>query len=113
MRPPQHLQVGPYRYRVTTDEDAIAHKSVEQQTTLLGHTDPNALVILLNLGKSAPGNERDTLLHECLHALFAQTGQATDMQDDEEQFVRRLTPALLDLLRRNPRLVAYLTEPDK
>lgn len=52
---------------------------------------------------------RDTLLHEVLHAcLFAAAGGMTT--DEEERLVASLTPVLLDTLRRNPGLLAFLTD---
>lgn len=55
----------------------------------------------------APDQERDTLLHEVLHALI---GIVRPSFSDrvEEEFVQLLTPLLLDALRRNPGFVAYL-----
>ena len=57
---------------------------------------------------------RDTLLHEALHALIAQTGLSESPGplhgESEEQVVRALTPLLLHLLVENPRLVEFLVE---
>jgi hypothetical protein len=55
----------------------------------------------------APDQTRDTLLHEILHALIRMLGLiASDAK--EERVVIALAPALLDALRANPGLVAYL-----
>lgn len=56
---------------------------------------------------------RDTLLHECLHAILFIDGICSALglnHDKEEKLVGLLTPRLLALLRDNPQLVAYLTE---
>jgi len=57
---------------------------------------------------------RDTLLHETLHALIAQTGLSEGSGplsgDAEEQVVRALTPLLLHVLRENPKLIQFLVE---
>jgi hypothetical protein len=56
------------------------------------------------------GAQREILLHEILHALLATSGVASEMGEKrEEGLVRALSPWLLDLLQRNPRLVSYLT----
>jgi hypothetical protein len=54
---------------------------------------------------------RKTLLHECLHAIMAESGYAHNKwsEAEEEQVVQMLTPWLLTLLRQNPALVKALT----
>lgn len=67
----------------------------------------------------APGqtraNERDTVLHEVLHACL-DLAQARDPKvfpmKTEEYVVSHLTGWLLAALRENPALVEYLTEAD-
>lgn len=57
--------------------------------------------------------ERDTLMHEAMHAIFNMTGLDSIFSDvDAEDYVSRLTPAILTLLRDNPGLVEYLTEKE-
>jgi hypothetical protein len=46
-----------------------------------------------------------TLLHEVVHAIFKIAGLPNEKEEDT---VTRLSPLLLDTLRRNPDLVAYL-----
>lgn len=57
---------------------------------------------------------RDTLLHETLHAIIAQTGLSETPGplhgDAEEQVVRALTPLLLHVLRENKNLIQFLVE---
>lgn len=53
---------------------------------------------------------RITLLHEVLHACTEQVNLKDN--DDEETFVSRVSPLLLQVLRENPDLVAYLTRED-
>lgn len=54
--------------------------------------------------------ERDTLLHEALHALFNLTGLDEKLSDeDAEDIILRLSPAILTLMRENPQFVSYLT----
>ena len=49
---------------------------------------------------------RDTVLHETIHACL----HVQELGAEDEEFVRRLAPVLLDVLRSNPVLVAWLTE---
>jgi hypothetical protein len=61
-----------------------------------------------------PAVERETLLHEILHAIIDQTALATDggplTGDQEEQVVRTLSPLLYHTLRRNPQVLGWLVE---
>lgn len=54
-----------------------------------------------------------TLLHEVLHAVWSTVGLShanlAEVEDREETVVAALEPLLLDVLRRNPKLVRYLT----
>lgn len=55
--------------------------------------------------------ERDTLLHETLHAVLALTGIDQHLSTKQaEDYICRLAPAILSLMRENPEFVAYLLE---
>lgn len=58
--------------------------------------------------------EKETLVHEILHALIEQTALASDggplSGDHEEQTVRTLSPLLYHTLRHNTALVRWLIE---
>lgn len=61
-----------------------------------------------NLGHD---RERQTFLHENLHAMVAISGlEAAFREDAEEHIVTVLAPVLLSWLRENPQAVAFLTE---
>ena len=103
MKPPPRIHIGPHTHAVEYDPDLYTSGE-------FGKRDGNRARITLCPGQS-PTILRDTLLHEVLHGVLDVTGIAHELGDEkEERYVRRLTPALLDLLRRNPRLVALLTE---
>lgn len=62
-----------------------------------------------------PANVRDSLLHECLHAVLYCHGLGKLLELDaeaEEKLVSGLAPAVLALLRRNPELVKFLLAKD-
>lgn len=108
---PRTVHVGPMTYTVTTDKTDLLKATVDQRSPLFGWSCERTQVIGLDPNQ-ADGSKRDTLLHECLHQINVLTGLVVDWdREEEEKIVRRLTPALLDLLRRNPKLVAYLTAP--
>ena len=96
---PRTVRVGPYRYKVVD-----RHGSEN-----LGECEVDKLRIHVQVGQP-PDSERDTLLHELLHACIAHSGLDRRLADDvEEDVVRSLSPILLDTLRRNKNLIAYLT----
>lgn len=62
----------------------------------------------------APAVEKETLLHEILHALVDQTALASDggplSGDNEEQVIRTLSPLLFHTLQNNTALTRWLIE---
>lgn len=54
--------------------------------------------------------ERETLVHESLHAMLALTGDAFLEPADEENLVTFLSPVVLSWLRDNPSLIRYVQE---
>jgi hypothetical protein len=72
---------------------------------LLGQCDTTATLIELEPDQSLQ-RLRDTVLHECIHAMAT----AADLGDEntEEDWAARLTPYLLDFMRRNPSLLEWL-----
>ena len=69
----------------------------------IGTYDQELSRILIKDGMSA-SSTRDTLMHELLHAIL----QHYEM--DSEKIVRLMTPALIAILRDNPKLVRFFTE---
>jgi len=56
---------------------------------------------------------RDTILHECMHAICYETGLAFELKEDdikvdEEMIVRRMSTFTLALFRDNAKLAAFL-----
>lgn len=69
----------------------------------------------ISLDKGLPfERQRETLLHESLHAMFSITNLDTILSREaeglDEHIVSVLSPVLLAFLRENPRTVAYLQE---
>lgn len=99
---PRSIVVGPVVYDVTFED--MSGQGVT------GRTGVDALRILIST-TSARGQQRDTLLHEILHAIFSMVGLTEDLGPvTEESHILRLAPAILDVLRRNPDLVQYLID---
>lgn len=83
------------------DEDVERHRAY-------GLFDPNQMDISLD---PANGAERlkGTLVHEVLHVAI-NVARLQMPHEDEEEFVSRMAPLLLDFLRQNKAAVAYLQE---
>lgn len=104
MKIPSRLKVGAYHYKVSmaplTDEGRV------------GQTYPSRQEIQIAPGQ-APHYERDTVIHELLHAIMQQTSLSKMTLWDEgveEAIVLAVSPLLLQTLRENPRLTNYLLE---
>lgn len=110
MRPPKYVHIGPFRYQILVDQSKCDRASVEQGQNQLGECDAETGTILIS-PKLGPVQKAETVLHEILHALTDMTGVAAQLTSDTEEIVvRSLSPALLDLIKRNPSLVRFLAE---
>lgn len=106
---PKRVEVGPLVYTVRTD------KQRSDDADTFGFTDHEKSEIILDPKLAAP-HARVILLHELLHtilrdAIGAQRGGKSALladRDTEEILVTAVAPWLLEVLRRNPELVAYL-----
>jgi hypothetical protein len=109
MELPDRVDIGPIAYRVTTDRSTINQATVDSHISFYANIRFGEADILID-DKQMPGHQRLTLLHEVLHGCFHIT-----MLDKkwEETAVRLLAGPLLDTLRRNPDLVAFLLATDE
>jgi len=107
--PPKWITFGPIKVRVKDDDATLRKRERSHGEALMGVFVADECEIAL-CPTLQDQQRRSVLLHECLHALVDQTALDGDLLAGEaqEQLVSRLTPALLDMLRRNPELVAYL-----
>jgi hypothetical protein len=104
---PNKVTIGPLVYRITDDE--VEHlREVTAEGDTWGTIKYGHGLIVLNPEQS-DSHKRLSLLHECLHGCWHLTEFAH--QEDEDP-IRRITGPLLDVLRRNPDLVAYLLAED-
>jgi hypothetical protein len=109
---PETIQVGTIPYdvnfgRITAERARVDRPDLADLSGLVVHRD----AALFFSDDAAPEVLRDTVLHECLHAIFFSSGIYLIGQDDdiEEKMCVQLTQWLLMLLRDNPKLVKYLT----
>lgn len=70
-------------------------------------------IVMRTIPSVSADQEKDTLLHEVLHAVLAVTGLDQRISEKTaEDMVGRLAPAILSLMRENPYLMSYLMEND-
>lgn len=106
---PTAIQVGPYRYRVLVDKTEMDASRVQfEDINRIAECRRWRLEILLT-PEIAPDLMCELLLHEILHAVWSAV-RAPSKNTTEEIVVSHLAPTLLDTLRRNPDLVAYLID---
>jgi hypothetical protein len=112
MKPPvQSVMVGDvcYTLRFATPDEMELFDSGGKPD--FGRTLIFPQIILLN-PTQGPDQLRDTIAHEIFHAILAQTPLAViplPEEDAEEALIRAFTPGWLGVLRRNPKLAAYLS----
>jgi hypothetical protein len=108
MRPPSRVKVSPLQYTVKFDSEAM--KVADANGVCLN----DVAAIYLQTGNH-PLVERETFLHELLHALWNRSGLNTRCDDGPpdspgELIIQDIAGPLLALLRDNPAVVRYLTE---
>lgn len=110
MKTPKRVKVGPHVYRI---ESGGVTADALDQAEAAGMTHVMRSLIRIDTSSSAT-QAADTLLHEALHAVWSMVGFRSDsiLADKEEEMISRLTPALLGLIRDNPKLVRYMVEAD-
>jgi predicted DNA-binding transcriptional regulator YafY len=69
--------------------------------------------MILVRGDRSQAYENDTLIHELLHALLSISGYRFDDTEEEEAFVRQLTPWLHTLIVQNPDLMQSLAAGER
>lgn len=106
MKFPSKVRVGAHVYSLRFDDELHRHN-----LTGLCSTEPLWISIAPNT--MAPTSEKETVLHELMHAAWNQTSLAKKVSsDDQEEAVWALAPLLLSVLRDNPKLVSYLVEKE-
>ena len=107
--PPTRVRLGQRTYTINIDDTGRLRDRASNGET---YNDLRQITVSAHLDAEPM---REVVVHELLHALTEYTGLYQDLEDpdatvNDEQLVGRLAPALVDLLRSNPMLVAWLQE---
>lgn len=118
--PPRFVYVGHRSYRLFLSKQKWAELRARQESAhgLLGQCDNEQLIIHVNPDQH-PVELRETVLHECLHAIWDIVGSREELsafrdEDErahEERLVLKQAPRLLEFLLDNPELLAWLLAP--
>lgn len=103
MTPPKTIRVGPYTFTIKVFPEII-------ETGAYGDTHVSKTAIRYS-PELSPAMERATILHEVLHATAHSVGIDDTVELNQETLIQRIDGALLAVLRDNPDLLTYLTEP--
>lgn len=105
---PKKVYVAPHVMAILYDDD----NRLKELEDLNGLCDFDTGRIWIDR-QQTPLMEKDTVLHEVLHAVLDQCGVKRRFKDVDKEFeedvVVEIAPRLLQVLRDNPRLVEYLT----
>lgn len=107
---PERIQIGARPFRIVSETDAMMRYEHEYQEKCWGAIQFKDSTILID-PTADTHQQRTTLLHEAMHGCNAMAGFFGI--ENEEKIVKALAYSLLDTLRRNPALVAYLTSEDE
>lgn len=101
---PTSVKIGNHDY-------AVSFGPIESDTSmfLYGRTSPRLTKIEINTDYVTASQQRDTLVHEILHAILGDVPHGLS-DNKEERIVRCIAPMLLGVLRDNPDLVRFLRE---
>jgi hypothetical protein len=107
---PASVIVGPYRYTISVDHEAMERliSRGEAGGGNAGTVNHHKLQITID-GDMAASMIADTLLHEIMHCCYRVSGLSRG-KVTEEKAIEHMTPVLLDTLRRNPAVARYLLE---
>lgn len=100
---PKHVKVGPFQW---------LHKKVNKKVTkCYGETEHAKLEI--RVYGSHPLVERETSVHENLHAAFWVSGASAALGEKrEEEVISMLSPVLFAMIRENPELIEWWQEDE-
>lgn len=103
---PATIRIGPFTYELEMGGERFLKTQIEIGDSLYGRTEEKSLRISIS-DTVAVEIQKETLLHEIIHAILMQSGVEIDNKL-EESIVRSISPMLFDTLLRNPQLTSYL-----
>lgn len=105
MKPPETVDVGVFEYEIKWDDKLGGFNAA-------GATNPEMCVILIDPTNNTQV-QKETLVHEMLHAAWKQTSLMTRIPDDDreskgERIIEDLSPLIYAFIRDNREAVRWL-----
>ncbi len=106
---PTTVVVGPHVYEIVFSDEEINRIGNDSRVEfLMGHHSARQSKIYIRDTGLSVTQERDTLLHEILHAVWSMVG-LDEMSDlSEEQIINAIAPSLLAALTGSPEVTLWL-----
>ena len=98
----EDIAVGCFRYGVAVDPVPFRARAEHDGDDGYVNHDRGEMVIRPDMGIC---RQQETVMHEVMHAVWHMSGLP---RKDSEEVVKRISPLLLDTLRRNPHLRDFL-----
>ena len=109
---PASVQIGASCYRVSCDEREFqGEEHRAQQNSLWGVANYELEAILIKPAQT-PNHQRNSLMHEVLHAIDWDRNLGLP-KEIEERVIDCLAGGLVDFMERNPKAVEFLRTPQR
>lgn len=105
---PRSVLILGQRFKVHSIDNLQTDHDDNGVIDVLGLCDSDDQIIVLE-DRQPYDKKAETFLHEQLHAMLAFAGLREDLGEHEEAIVKRLSPIMLEWLRRNPSVYTFLT----
>lgn len=105
---PAYLYVGPFKYAIITDNDAINAKQLSINNQFAGCADHDELAIYVKSDMPL-AFVQDTLLHELRHCVNHAVGIDGCTELTQEDYISRTNALFLGTLQDNPEVVEFMT----
>ena len=105
---PSKVKIGPVAYAIDGERDMVGSGDNGEAVWLNGRFRSNHATITIDLGVDEQV-ARAVLVHEILHAILSHAGR----KRHPERVIRALGYGVVDVLQRNPALVAYLVDTEQ
>lgn len=104
---PTLVWIGAKPFLIEYDKAVLDGHNGRDRKDRMGRTDMRDLEITID-HTLAEQVIRDTLLHECLHAVWIDAGLDEMENLTEEQIINTIAPRLVSMMRVNPELMEYM-----
>ena len=110
------IQYGAYTYTIKFVPEEIIKEfihSEEEGMSVFGGVNCYQQEILIASG-TTPQTQKATVLHELVHVILLRNGNSLDDEEqkkiDSEELVDSMALGIMELVRRNPELIKWLTK---